>query len=126
MNKKVKKFRQILVAVIILTAVAGITSCEKYKILPFSIDQSVTLSFENDIQPIFINDNCINCHNGSRSPDLREGHSYNSLTTGGYVNAPGETSRIFIRMNSSDHLSRSSEIDRQKVLTWIDQGALNN
>lgn len=126
MNQKVKKLRQILVVVIILASVGGITSCEKYKILPFPFDPSATWSFKNDIQPIFINDNCTNCHNGTRSPDLREGNSYNSLTTRGYVNAPGETSRLYVRMNSSDHISRSSETDRLKVLNWINQGAKDN
>jgi hypothetical protein len=126
MNQKVKKLRQILVAVVILAAVAGFTSCEKYKILPFPFDPNATWSFKNDIQPIFINDKCIDCHNGTRSPDLRQGNAYNSLTNGGYVNAPGVTSRIYVRMNSQDHLSRSSETDRLKVLNWIDQGAKNN
>ena len=126
MDKKVKKLRQILVAVIILSAVAGFTSCEKYKILPFPFDPNATWSFKNDIQPIFINDNCTDCHNGTRSPDLREGHAYNSLTTGNYVNLPAETSRLYVRITSSDHTARSSETDKLKVLYWIKQGTKNN
>jgi hypothetical protein len=126
MNEKVKKLRQIMVAVIILAAVAGFTSCEKYKILPYAFDTSTIWSFKNDIQPIFNNDRCTNCHDGTRSPDLREGKSYNSLTTGGFVNAPGETSILYLQMNKPDHLPRSSETDRLKVLYWINQGTKDN
>ena len=126
MNQKVMKLRQILIAVIILAAVAGFVSCEKYQILPFPFDPTATWSFKNDIQPIFINDKCIDCHNGTRSPDLRAGNSYNSLTNGGFVNAPGQTSILYLQMNKSDHISRSSETDRLKVLNWINQGAKNN
>jgi hypothetical protein len=126
MNQKVKKLRQNLVAVIILATVAGFTSCEKFKILPQPFDPSATWSFKTDIQPIFINDKCTDCHNGTRSPDLRDGKSYNSLTNGGYVNAPAGTSRLYSKMTSSDHLSRSSETDRLKVLNWIKQGAKDN
>jgi hypothetical protein len=125
MNLKVKKVRKNLVAVIILVAAAGFTSCEKYSYLPPSVDPLATWHFQTDIQPIF-NANCISCHGGTRSPDLRDGKSYTALTKGGYVTAPANTSRLYAQMINSSHLSRSNDADKLKVLYWITQGSQNN
>ena len=126
MNQKAKKVKQILVAVIVLAAFTGFTSCEKYTFLPPAVDPNYAWSFTADIQPIF-NANCVTCHGGgTTSPNLTSGKSYSALTKGGYVNAPAETSRLYVKMNSSEHLPRSTEADRLKVLYWIEQGAQNN
>jgi hypothetical protein len=125
MNQKVKKVKQTLVAVIILAVFTGFTSCEKYTFLPPAVDPNYAWSFAADIQPMFTA-KCVTCHGGVTSPNLTEGKSYNALTKGGYVNAPAETSRLYAKMNSSEHLPRSTEADRLKVLYWIQQGTLNN
>jgi hypothetical protein len=125
MNQKVKKLRQSLVAVIILTAVAGFTSCEKFRILPQPVDPNAIWSFKTDIQPVF-NEKCVGCHGGTRAPNLSAGKSYDALIQGGYVDAPAETSKLYSKMNSSSHDSRSSDSEKLKVLYWIEQGAKNN
>jgi hypothetical protein len=125
MNQKVKKVRQSLVAVIFLAAVAGFTSCEKYSFTAPPVDPNQVWSFKTDIQPIF-NANCITCHAGSQSPDLRSDKSYNALKKGGYVNQPGESSRLYVQLNSASHLPKTIQSERSKILYWINQGALNN
>jgi hypothetical protein len=125
MNQKFNMKRQILVAMVLLAIIAGISSCEKYSFMPPVINPIDTIHFETDIQPIF-NANCITCHNTLRSPDLREGKSYDALTKGGYVDQPGLTSILYTQMNKSDHTARSTDADKQKVLIWINQGALDN
>ena len=125
MNLKVKKLRQYLVAVIILAAVAGLTSCEKYKILPQPFDPTAIWSLKTDIQPIF-SSICITCHGVARSPDLRDGKSYNSLTKGGFVNPPYETSKLYLQMESGHPSSILSDVDRKKIQYWTLQGAKNN
>ena len=125
MNLKIRKVLQSLVTVLILAAVAGSTSCEKVKILPFPFDPTVTWSLKTDIQPIF-SSICITCHGGARSPDLREGKSFNSLTKGGYVNPPYETSRLYLQMKSGHPSSSLSDLNRNKILYWVTQGAQNN
>ena len=125
MNQKFNRFRHTLVALVLIAAVAGFCSCEKYRFLPPKVNPDLTVHFETEIQPIFTS-NCISCHGGSQFPNLSDGKSYNSLTKGGFVNIPGETSRLYVQMNSSSHNSRSTETDKQKVLYWINQGALNN
>ena len=124
MDQKTKIFKRWLVAVVLLIAAAGFNACEKINVQPIPFDASATWHFASDIQPIF-NANCITCHNGSRSPDLREGKSYSALSKG-YVNSPAESSRLYVKITSSDHLPRTSDTQKLMILNWIKQGALNN
>ena len=124
MNPKVKKVRQLLAAVIIFAAAAGFNSCEKFGIPPIPFDPLATWHFQADIQPIF-SANCTDCHNGTRSPDLRDGKSFNALK-GVYVATPAENSRLYLKMTSSGHSAKSTDNEKLKVLNWIKQGALNN
>jgi hypothetical protein len=128
MNQKVTKARQSLVAVIILAAFTGFASCEKYKIMPYPFDPAKQWSFKTDIQPIFnANCNTSSCHGGARQPDLSEARSFNSLTTGRYIQAPYETSALYLKMNGSHPTSSFSDSnDKLKILNWITQGAMNN
>jgi hypothetical protein len=125
MNQKLTKIRQIFVALILIAAVEGLSSCEKYSFLTPKVDPTVTVSFQTEIQPIFT-EKCTACHGGTQFPNLSVGKSYTSITKGGFVTAPGETSGLYVQMNKSSHVARSSDTDKQKVLNWINQGALNN
>jgi hypothetical protein len=125
MNQKFNMKGQILVAMVLIAIIAGISSCEKYTFMPPVVNPMDTIHFETDIQPIFTA-NCIMCHSVLQSPNLSEGKSYDALTTGGYVNQPGETSILYTQMNKSDHTARSTDADKQKVIIWINQGALDN
>jgi hypothetical protein len=127
MNKKLKRIRQIIVALVLIAAVEGFSSCEKYSYPVPKVDVNTIWHFQADIQPIF-NSNCVTCHNGVKQfPDLRDGKSYLALTKGGYVTLPGENSRLYHHMSTNaEHIPRSTDIEKQKVLNWINQGALNN
>ena len=125
MNQKVKKVKQILIVVFILTAVAGFSSCEKFAIPPIPFDPTTTWHFQADIQPVF-DANCIACHNGTRSPDLRSGKSFNALSKG-YISAPAESSILYVQITTnSQHIPRTTDTEKLKILYWIKQGALNN
>jgi hypothetical protein len=125
MNQKLKKIRQIFAAVVLIAAVEGFSSCESYTFYPPKIDPDLTVHFSTEIQPIF-NLNCVSCHGANKFPDLREGKSYESLSKGGLITPPGISSGLYVKMTSSSHTSRSTDTDKQMVLNWIDQGALNN
>jgi hypothetical protein len=127
MNLKLKRIRQILVALVLIAAAEGFSSCEKYSFAPPAVNPNQVWHFQTDIQPIFTT-NCITCHNGkTQFPDLRNGKSYESLSTGGYITPPGETSILYHQMTTnSAHIPRSSDAQKLEVLYWIDQGALNN
>ncbi len=126
MSLKRKKLCNFIYAVILPASIAVLSSCEKYQYTPPVIDQNTILFFATDIQPIFTT-NCSGCHGGSQQPDLRAGKSYASLTGGSYLNTnAAESSLLYVKMTSGSHISRSTDTDKLKVLTWIKQGAKNN
>ncbi|HEX2920658.1 MAG TPA: hypothetical protein VHO50_05780 [Bacteroidales bacterium] len=117
--------KQALIMFIILIISVAFSSCEKYRFSPPDVDPNATWSLSNDIQPIF-NSNCITCHGGAISPDLRETRSYNSLTKGEYVKTPAESSRLYTKLNAPDHQARTTPVEKLKILYWIQQGAKDN
>jgi hypothetical protein len=125
MNYKVNKISQIMVGVILIAGFAGISSCEKYTFTPPKISTVDTVHFTADIQPIF-NASCVSCHTATKAPDLRAGKSYAALTKGGYITPANETCELYTKMTGADHSPRSSDVDKQKVLVWLTQGAKNN
>ena len=108
MNQKFNRFRQILIALVLIAAVAGFSSCEKYSYTPPPVDPNQAWPFQADIQPIFTA-NCITCHGGVQAPNLSDGKSYQALTTGGFVTAPGETSKL---VSTNDQFESYSKINR--------------
>jgi hypothetical protein len=125
MNHKFNKIRQILIALVLIAAVEGFSSCEKYSYTERPVDPNTTWLFQTDIQPIF-NSNCVACHGGAQAPDLRDGKSYLALTKGGFLKTTGELNKLYVQMNSTSHSVKSTSNEKLKVLYWINQGALNN
>jgi mono/diheme cytochrome c family protein len=125
MNQNIKRIRKILAGLVLITAAAGFTSCEKYQWAPVKVDPEVVIFFQKDIQPIFTA-NCASCHGATKAPDLRDGKSYAALTKGAFISLPGESSKLYLKMEGADHAPRSSSVDKQTVLNWINQGAKNN
>ena len=124
MNQKLDRIRQLLIALVLIAAVEGFSSCEKYTYTPPAVDPNTAWSLKTDIQPIFTS-NCISCHGGTVSPDLRDGKSFTVLSKG-FVTAPAESSRLYVKMISPGHEARSTAAEKLKVLYWITQGAKNN
>jgi hypothetical protein len=125
MNQKVKIAKVSLGVFVILIVIGFMSSCEKYTYTPPTINPNDSVHFATEIQPIF-NGICINCHNGAVSPDLRDGKSFSSLTTKGMITPPAETSKLYMKVISASHTARTSDIEKQKILVWINQGAHNN
>ncbi len=127
MNQKIVPIRQILVAVILVFSVTVFVSCEKYAWEPIKIDDTIPVSFQNEIIPIFTSNNCVSCHGGGISPDLRPANAFDALTDGGYINVTDPESSIFYSiLLTSPHNTRCSDLERQKILAWIKQGAIND
>lgn len=125
MKLKAKLLGSLLPAFIIFAGIIMFSSCEKYTYETEVINPVDTVHFQAQIQPVF-NGICINCHAGARNPDLRDGKSYTSLTTGGFVNLPAENSRLYRQITSSSHGSYTLPAEKQLILIWIQQGAQNN
>jgi hypothetical protein len=101
-------------------------SCEKVVFPPVEISDNV--SFNIDIQTILTN-NCVSCHPPTQGLDLNAASAYNELvpkyaTVADSANPEG--SKLYIKLISSSHQPRTSEIEKQKILNWISQGVPNN
>jgi hypothetical protein len=125
MKRSIKITGPFIVAFIVVVGLSLFSSCEKYQYTFEQINPVIPISFKDEIQPIFTA-HCILCHKGSRDPDLREGNSYSSLTSLGFVTAPAETSILYMQINKSSHSSLTLPDEKQKIFIWITQGALDN
>lgn len=89
-----------------------------------------TVSFSNDVLPIFTN-YCISCHKtGGQAPDLTADNAYNSLFNGGYVviSSPND-SKIYTYPNpttSTHSRKKYTAAQAELIYTWIDEGATKN
>jgi hypothetical protein len=125
MKVKLKVSCFILPVTILLIGVLFFSSCEKYIFEVEKVEPGEPVLFQTQIQPIFTR-NCIICHKGSRSPDLRDSFSFASLTGGNYVTAPAVDSKLYKTVVSGSHTSFTIDNEKQLILLWIEQGALNN
>jgi hypothetical protein len=103
-------------------------SCSYDTLVPEKINPDQKVSFSTTIQPVFTQ-KCITCHAGSPAPDLRAGKSYASLKAGNYINtASPNQSKIYteIAPNGGMYQYSNDPTDSQKILLWIQQGALDN
>jgi hypothetical protein len=114
-------------AALMVSIILILASCEKTTYNVGIVDGGGvdTVHFQTQVQPIFTA-NCIGCHHGTNNPDLRDGYSYQSLTSGGFVNPPASSSRLFVQLNSSSHTALTIPAEKQTIYDWIQQGALNN
>jgi hypothetical protein len=129
-----------ITSIIIVLAVIGmlvLTGCSKTTTLvltpPVSQD-TTTISFATDIQPIFTSSCALSgCHvAGAKAPNLSNGVAYLSLQNGGYVVAfDPDNSQLMLWLTGKKTpgmpLGNSPDpVINAKVSAWISQGALNN
>lgn len=98
---------------------------------------SATVSFANDITPLFNAKGCAGCHGGNGGLNVLP---YSSLMSGSSIHGPvvtpgdGEGSTIVKKLRGTAGFGARmpqggpflSETEIQKFVTWINEGALNN
>ena len=129
-----------ITSIIIVLAIIGtlvLTGCSKTTTLvltpPVSQD-TTTISFSADIQPIFTASCALSgCHvAGAKAPNLSTGVAYLSLQNGGYVVAfDPDNSQLMLWLTGKKTpgmpLGNSPDpVINAKVSAWISQGAKNN
>jgi hypothetical protein len=106
-------------------------SCESYVFDPPVIDPDEEISFTEEIIPIFTA-KCIGCHGGGINPDLRAANAFESLVTDAnpttkYVDTANPAgSLIYTKLLSGSHATIPTDIEKQMILKWVQDGALNN
>ena len=116
---------------VLVAAFFGLAACN-YDYIEFE-KPSGTVHFSTDIEPIFNNnEKCTSCHKpGEQAPDLTTGHAYASIDSMKLVNTTDPPSSLIYKYpdpaNSVDHTwKKYTSYEADLVLTWIEQGALDN
>ena len=117
-----KKLIKILILVVFSISM---TSCYYDQIEEIELPPDTVVKFAADIQPIFVNYSCTNCHDGTQDPDLRPGNEYSSLVPD-YVSAGNaDGSELYTKLANESHGNVSTG-DVALIELWINSGALNN
>lgn len=99
---------------------------------PPTPDPENPISFADKIIPIFTNGNyCTACHDtGKTAPDLSAANAYNSIVSMNLVNLTDPAaSKLYeyILVSTSTHPQKYyASSQAEKILLWIQEGALNN
>lgn len=116
--------------IVVLFAIFFLGSCEYATItpdIPTPPAPGDSTSFSLEVQPIFTQ-SCVGCHNGTTNPDLREGKSYQSLMTNGFVVAgQPESSILYTCLQPGGVMSTYGSVTKNTTIKyWIQEGAKNN
>lgn len=86
------------------------------------------ISFWNQIIPIFENNNCTDCHGtGQTSPDLTSHNAFASLIENNLLDTvTPDNSGLYTVLSSGFHEEKVSGTDRDTILIWISQGAVDD
>lgn len=89
-----------------------------------------TIFFAAEIEPIFSNSSCTNCHTAGSFLDLTAGASYNSIMSQNLaIPLDAENSKIYYYPHPQigTHNNKYSSVDDANLIySWIYQGCLNN
>jgi hypothetical protein len=89
------------------------------------IPEGKIISFEQEIIPIFVAYNCVECHPSIRQPDFRPGNEYTSLVPAFVTPENPADSRLYEMLNDNNHRGLTTN-ELNLIKTWIEQGADNN
>jgi len=125
--------KKIVLQTLAVLAIVLVASSCQYKWIVEPVipppDPEDTISFSQEIEPIWADQGCTGCHNGgSTQPDLRADYAYNSITSLGLVDtADPEASTIYYYpLPDGNHYVKYTSAQAVLVLAWIEQGALDN
>lgn len=131
MNRPIKYLLLTILVSVVFTA------CEKEYFMPVVVSDTDTISFKNEIAPIFTTNCAISgCHNsGGIPPVLEESVAHSNLISGGYIamvgaevdTANAASSKLYEKIDTGSMAGFISKPeDKTRILQWIKQGALNN
>jgi len=124
--------KRLIYSIGIIAIIVFATSCQ-YKFIVEPVvpppDPEDTISFSQQIVPIFNEQSCTGCHNtGGQQPDLTADNAYNSITGMGLVNIddPPMSKIYYYPLPDESHYAKYTSAQAALVLQWIEQGGLDN
>lgn len=127
-----KKFLSYILGFILISFSASCYYDELVREEIEEIPDDVSISFAEDIEPLFSQGgkDCTQCHNGSNDPDLRAGNAYNALVPDYVVPGDAEGSELYQKLPGRGHpfdVGFSLNADEIALIkAWIDRGAEND
>ncbi len=112
---------------IVITALI-LSSCYYDVIIEEEVAVTTQISFSEDVIPVF-KSSCVSCHDGIIAyPNLTSANAYQSLISGNYINTEDASSSNLIQKLNEDHPFEDAitSTELQKIILWINQGALDN
>jgi len=116
----------------VVSVILLISSCQYKWIIEPDVpppDPEDTISFSQQIVPVFNDQGCTGCHNtGGQQPDLTTDNAYNSITGMGLVDTddPSASKIYYYPLPDGSHFGKYTSAQAALVLVWIEQGALDN
>ena len=106
------------------------TSCTYEELIKPKVEVPDSVSFDVNIIPIF-NSSCnvVGCHTKAGiPPNLSEADAYTTLIFFGYVDPeiPAEENELYDKIRNGSMRQYATDQDRALILSWIEQGALDN
>ena len=124
--KRIGYFTIVILGALAITS----TSCTYEELIKPKVEVPDSVSFAINIIPI-LNASCntTGCHNkGGIPPNLSEGDAYTPLIFFGYVDPeiPAVDNQLYFEINNGSMKQYATDQDRALILSWIEQGALDN
>jgi len=115
--------------IIVAGLILFLASCQNKFIIEPLPEPGDTVSFSQNIAPIFTEQGCIGCHNSTgQQPDLSPDNAYEKITGMGLVvEYDLVQSKIYYHPKpDGEHYAKYTLAQYQLVNQWIMDGALNN
>ena len=122
---KIKQLATLFIGVLMI----GMVSCEYVTIQPKDVViPDAPVSFKTDVEPIFTQLNCTQCHPALHQPDLAVNKAYASLTSLNMVDTQNPAGSKLMQYINAGHNTAANMTGTQKalILKWITEGAKNN
>ena len=124
-----KNIKILAIAILGMMALVS-TSCTYEDLIKPKVEVPDSVSYNINILPIF-NSSCNvpGCHNkGGIPPNLSESDAYTTLIFFGYVDpeVPAEENELYDKIANGSMKQYATDQERALILSWIEQGALDN
>lgn len=121
--------RLLTIGIIMASLLMMLNSCQNKFIIEPVPEVADSISFSQQIIPIWLDQNCTGCHStNGQQPNLTVDDAYSNITSMGLVsvNDPSSSKIYYYPLPDEDHFAKYTSTQAAFVLKWIEEGALNN
>ncbi len=119
----------LIIGILMTPLMMFLNSCQNKFIIEPVPEPTDTVSFSQQIAPIYTEQGCIGCHNSTgQQPDLSPDNAYGEITSMGLVVAyePSQSKIYYNPKPDGEHYAKYTSAQYLLVGQWINEGALNN